>query len=223
MPGVPENFGSIPLLTRLPLDDVRALASGGRTRTYSPGTVIFREGGPGDSLHVVVEGSVRITRTSREGDEATIAILHAGECFGEMALLDGGPRSANAIAAEPVKTFVVTREQFRTWLLTRPAAAVALLETLSLRLRRADDSLVDRFFLDIGQRLAKVLLERVAAQPEDPRLRVTQAELASTLGVTRESVNKQLAVFAREGWVKTGRGSVTVLQPEALAAMVTRR
>jgi CRP-like cAMP-binding protein len=154
---------------------------------------------------------------------AVLALLGPGECLGEMALFDGKPRSTTATATEATMTFMVSRGDFVAWVSERPAAALALLETLSLRLRRANENMTDLVFLDLSQRLAKELV-RLAAAVESggkaARIQVTQGELASMLGVSRESVNKQLNQFAREGWIKLGRGAVTVLDPGALRRFV---
>lgn len=215
----------VPLLARLPEVDLRALASRGHVRTYDAGDVIFREGAPGDSLYVVIEGSVRVALHSAEGEEATVAVLGPGEFVGDLALLDGRPRSASAIASQPTKTLIMTRDDFIEWLSGRSSAALALLEALSLRVRRTDEVLTDLAFLDLPHRLAKRLLRLATLYPEAQapgaasgkvRLRVTQSELASMLGVSRESVNKQLNLFAREGWIELGRGSVTLVDSEAL-------
>ncbi len=215
----------VPLLARLPEADLRALASRGHVRAYDAGDTIFREGAPGDSLYVVIEGSVRIALHSTEGEEATVAVLGPGEFVGDLALLDGRPRSASAIASQPTKTLIVTRHDFIEWLSGRSSAALALLEALSLRVRRTDEALTDLAFLDLPHRLAKRLLRLATLYQETQapgvaagkvRLRVTQSELASMLGVSRESVNKQLNLFAREGWIELGRGSVTLVDSEAL-------
>ena len=211
----------VPLLARLTGPDLRALASRGRVRRYPAGAIIFREGDRGDSLHVLMDGSVRVTVLSARGAEVTVALLGPGEFVGDLALLDGLPRSANAVASEPTKTLVITRDDFRKWLSERPRASLALLEALSQRVRRTDEILADLTFLDLPGRLAKRLsalaTERGGAAAA-VRLRITQAELASMLGVSRESVNKQLNEFARRGWVKLGRGSMTVLDAPALGS-----
>lgn len=221
----PEDLiRDLPLLARLPPEDMRALAARGRMRSYPTGTTIFGEGEKGDSLHVVVDGRVRICVTSGSGDEATVAMVGPGDCFGELSLLDGRPRSASAVTSSPTKTFVVTRDAFVAWVSERPAAALALLETLSLRLRRTDEALADLAFLDLAHRLAKQLITLASMHtadgppPMEPpiRINVTQGELASMLGVSRESVNKQLNAFAREGWLKLSRGAVTLFKPDAL-------
>jgi len=209
-----EPLRDVPLLARLPEAELKALASRGRVRSYRAGAVLFREGDPGDALYLVVEGMVRVAVLSAGGVEATVALLGPGEFVGDLALLDGRPRSASAIAHRATKTLVVTRDDFRRWLSERPKASFALLETLSLRVRRTDEALADLSFLGLPQRLAKRLL---ALSTGNERVRITQAELASMLGVSRESVNKQLNRFARKGWIALGRGSVAVLNREALA------
>jgi CRP/FNR family transcriptional regulator/CRP/FNR family cyclic AMP-dependent transcriptional regulator len=207
----------IPLLAKLTGPDLRALASRGRVRRYSRGATIFREGDRGDSLHVVVEGSVRVTVGSARGDEATVAILGPGEFVGDLALLDGLPRSANAVALDPVRTLVVTRDDFRRWLSERPRASLSLLEALSLRVRRTDEVLADLTFLPLPSRLAKRLLALASDRPDAAaKLRITQAQLASMLGVSRESVNKQLNDFEKRGWVKLGRGTITLRDEASL-------
>lgn len=215
----------VPLLARLSEEDRRAIAAHGVVKAHRAGAVMFREGSPGNSLHVVIEGSVRVAVLSPAGEEVTIALLGPGEFVGDLALLDGRPRSASAIALQPTKTLVVMRKDFTRWLSERPRAALALLETLSLRVRQTDEALADIAFLDLPHRLAKRLLYLATEHPEmrakgrrtpGVRLRITQSELASMLGVSRESVNKQLNVFARDGWVALGRGSVTLREMDAL-------
>ena len=222
---MPQNVAlirDVPLLARLAPQDLRALASRGRVKSYRTGAVLFREGDRGDALHIVVEGAVRVSVLSSAGGEATVAVLGPGEFLGDLALLDGRPRSASAIVLQPTKTLVVTRDDFRRWLRERPNAALALLEALSLRIRRTDEQLADVAFLDAAHRLAKRLVALAAGQYgthiRGARLRVTQAELASMLGVSRESVNKHLNELARKNLVTLGRGSITLLDPDTLAS-----
>ena len=211
----------VPLLARLPEEELRALASKGHVHNYKSGAAIFHEGDPGDALHIVINGGVRIVVASRKGAEATVALLGPGECVGDLALLDGKPRSASAIASGKTKTLVVRRDDFTQWLAERPKAMFALLETLSLRMRRTDEALADFAFLDLPQRLAKRLLDLAIVRQDGRELSgaqigITQAELASMLGVSRESVNKQLNQFARDGWIALRRGTITLKRPNSL-------
>ena len=205
----------VPLLALLPEDDIRALASHGRNRSYLAGEAIFSEGDPADAVHVVVEGSVRIHRDADDGSDVTISVLGPGECIGEQALLDSFPRSASAGAVLDTRTFTVSRVAFISWVTERPKAALALLETMSMRLRQSNDKVADLMFLDLRRRLSKTLISMAEAGAQ-PGLRVTQAALGQQLGVSRESVNKHLQVFARQGWVALGRGSVTILDMNRL-------
>ncbi len=220
----PEEYVSqLPLLARLPQGDRLALAQRARLRSYKAGTTIFGEGEPGDSLHVVVDGRVRIVAGGPNGEEATVAVVGPGDCFGEFSLLDGLPRSASAIAPVATKTFMVTRDDFVEWVTERPSAALAIMETLSLRLRKMDEALVDLVSLDLSHRLAKQLVGLAKIHDLETvlnngtlRLSVTQGELASMLGVSRESVNKTLNQFSQGGIVETARGAITVTDMAAL-------
>jgi CRP-like cAMP-binding protein len=211
----------VPLLARLPDVDLAALASRGKERSFGANTVVFREGDPGDALHVVMQGRVRISVASPEGSEATLGFIDTGDCFGDLAIFDGGPRTATATAVTATKTFVVTRDDFMAWVAERPAAAIALLETLARRLRRTDEALADLSFLDLPHRLAKQLLQlaREGRGNGAGRIQVTQAELASHLSVSRESVNKHLNLFQREGWITLSRGAVRINDPAALRTL----
>ena len=209
-----------PLLVNVAQSDVQALAELSTVRQYDPGEAIFREGDPGDAFYTIVRGSVRIFVGSAGGREVTLATIGRGDSVGELALLDGRERSAIAIAIEPTTTLRVDRAQFRAWLGNHPPAAVAVLETLSLRLRRSNDAVADLSFLELPQRIAKRLLqlhaETAPAVNGERRIRVTQSALASMVGSSREAVNKHLKLFERAGWVGLGRGSVTLLDVDSL-------
>jgi CRP-like cAMP-binding protein len=208
----------VPLLALLADDDIRALAFRGRNKSYLAGDAIFSEGEAGDEMHVVVRGSVRVHRLADTGSDVTLAILGPGECVGEQALLDNLPRSANARALQETRTFTVSRDVFMQWVTERPGAALALLETLSIRLRRSNEKVADLMFLDLGHRLSKTLLS-MAGESTPGRVFVTQAALGQLLGVSRESVNKQLQLFVRDGLVSLSRGSVVILDRAGLRSL----
>jgi CRP-like cAMP-binding protein len=162
-----------------------------------------------------------MSRLSGSGTEATLALIGPGDCTGELSLFDGKPRSATATAMQATRTFVVSRDDFVAWVRERPGASLALLETLALRLRRTNEIVTDLVFLDLAHRLAKHLLVLASSHADGPnarrpRLQVTQSELASMLGVSRESVNKQLNQFSRDGWITLSRGAVIIDDAEAL-------
>jgi CRP/FNR family transcriptional regulator/CRP/FNR family cyclic AMP-dependent transcriptional regulator len=218
-----QYVGALPLLARLPDDDRRALARQARMRHYGPGNVIFAEGSAGDALHVVYDGRVNIVAGAGGGEEVTVAVIGPGDCFGEQALLDGLSRSASAVAAVATRTFVVTREAFHEWLAVRPTAALGIMETLSLRLRQMNQTVVEMIALDLEQRLGRQLVSLARKLDLETvlnngtlRLQITQGQLASMLGVTRESVNKQLHAYAARGWVETSRGAITIIDMASL-------
>jgi len=213
----------VPALAKLPRDDLVALAAAARRRHYRRDEVIFHRDDPGDSLHIIESGRVEIVLPSAEGEELILAILGPGDFFGDLSLLDGAPRSATATAGEDTATIVVHRSDFLTWLQSRPRAVAAVLEALAQRLRATNELLGDVAFLEAPRRLAKRLLEVASAAPEPGRgpiqVRLTQEELASLVGISRESVNKHLRAWQEQGLVSLGRGRLQVLRPEKLRAL----
>lgn len=219
----PENpVAEVPLFARLSREDGLALARRAKRCDFPPGAVIFEQGEPGNSMHVLVRGRVQLTASSRR-DDTPLATLGPGEPLGEFAIIDGLPRSATAVAAAPTTTLMVTRETFVDWLKERPQASLAIMESLSHRVRNTNQTLVDVLSLDVEQRLAKQLVTLAKTLPTDGpmRLRTTQSELAGMLGVSRETVNKQLNQFQRQGWLTLSRGSVTIADLAALRKLDT--
>ena len=207
----------VSLFADLPSADLEELATGLRRRRYARGQVIFTQGDPGSSLCVIEEGRVRIAVGSDEGKELVLRVLGPGDFFGELALLDDEPRSADAIAQEACQLLLLQRADFLEFVEARPKVATLLLAALSRRLRIASQQAQDVVFLDVPARLARTLLEQAAGQSgERPVCRLTQSELAGLVGATRESVNKWLGYYERQGLIERQRGSVTILKPEGL-------
>ena len=222
MPG-PAVLGQIPLFAGLSVDELEGLGTGLRRRPYRKGEVIFLQGDPGTSLYLIETGRVKIVLTSPEGKEFVLTRLGPPEFFGDLALLDGEPRSADAVAEAPSQLLLLRREDFLGYVEARPRVATKLLAVLSRRLRRNAQLLQDAAFLDIPGRLARVILElaEVEGQPGGAGLvapRLTQAELAGMIGATRESVNKWLRSYERRGLIRCERGLITVLSPAGLRA-----
>ncbi len=195
----------VPFLAVLTVTDRRALAAAANRRRFGRGEAIFHKDERGESLYIIEEGSVRIYLPSPQGADLTLAVLGAGDFFGEMALLDGGPRSASATALRETATLVLGRADFTAVLQSRPQSAMAVLAAVAQRLREADEMAGDLAFLDVGGRVAKKLLELAAAhgvqRPEGTLLELplTQEGLANMVGVTRESVNRHLSTLRRQG------------------------
>ena len=170
-----------------------------RRRRFRRNEVIFHQGDPGDSLHVVAAGAVKIVLPSAEGEEAIIATLRPGDFFGELALLDGAPRSATATALEPSETLVLPRPVFLELLDTVPGLRDALLAGLARELRRLTGHVEELHFLDLAGRLAMRLAAWPGKRSPDASGKIsldwpyTQSDLAAMIGGTRQSVNRLLS------------------------------
>jgi CRP-like cAMP-binding protein len=204
------------------LEDREHLSGLLRERRYSRGEVIFHQGDVGTALFMIRKGEVAIRLSSSEGREVILALLGRGDAFGELALLDGEPRSTDAVAREETHLLSLHQEDFRRFLSERPQVAMGLLAVLSRMVRRVTQLVHDSAFLDARARLARVLLDLARTQgqtnPEGKVLipKLTQAELANLCGVTRESANKWLRFYNREGLLSYESGQITLLDPERL-------
>ena len=197
-------------------DRLRALEGQMRPRRFRRGEVIFHQGDIGDSLQVVASGAVKIVLPSTEGDEAIIASLHPGDFFGELALLDGSPRSTTATALEATETLALPREQFLRLLDDDARIVHALLHALAEELRRLTGHVEELHFLDLAGRLS-MRLARLAHDAEPgARGRVeldwpfTQSDLAAMIGGTRQSVNKLLSGLVDDGVLSIERDTLVI-------------
>src|SRR5215471_3935271 len=172
-------------------DDVDALLVHARSARYSAGGIIFARGSPGRSMMAVLSGSVRISTTSPQGREVVLAILRAGEIFGEMALLDGGDRAADAIAMSDCELLVVDQRDFIPFLKNRSDVCIALLRLLSRRLRRTDELVEAAMFERLESRLAKALIQLSSTESDEAspsvQLKVSQRDLSLGVGASRQN------------------------------------
>ena len=218
----------VSLLRRMPLfeglahEEMEALASLLRLRSVKKGDVIFRKGDEGTNLYAILRGCVRITVPTALGDEIAVAVMKDGEFFGEMALLDGMPRSASASAGEETQLAILERSDFLKFLAKRDHAIQAILMALSWRLRKTDDLISEICFSSLSQRLAKRIMDLAddesgeGRQDSERQINMTQKELSEMLGVSRESVNKELKVLRDKEIVRTERGKIIVSDLEHL-------
>jgi CRP-like cAMP-binding protein len=220
----PEQLARVGLFADLSSSELSGLAALMRPRSYARDEVIYLRGDPGTAFYVLATGRVKIALTSPDGKELILRRLGPGDFHGELALLDDEPRSADAIATEPSVLLVLQRDQFRQFLAEHPAVATKLLATVSAYLRRNAELIQDATFLDVPARLARILLELAGGDGADnlPPAgavipdRMKQAELASLVGATRESVNKWLGSFEKQGLISYEKGQITLLRPGAL-------
>lgn len=187
------------------------------TRHVERGATIFMKGDPGTCLFAVYAGTVEIIVPSVEGKNAVVNLIKEGEIFGEIALLDGRPRTAEAIAFTDCTLMVIDRRDFLPLLREQPDVAVKLLEILCARVRRTTEQVEELMFLNLSGRLAKTLLRLSETASPPGRIAITQRELSEIAGLSREEVNKQLQVWSRHALVRLERGGIAVLQPAALA------
>lgn len=191
-------------------------------RKVKKGTVLFRKGDTGSTLYAVCAGSVRISVPSEEGQDAIFNVIQSGGLFGEIALLDGGARTADAVTIENSEVMVIDRRDFIPMVQENPDVAMKLLELVCARLRRTSEQVEDIMFLGLPGRLAKVLLQ-LRSQPgrgSSHAIRVTQRDLSQMIGVSRESVNKLLRDWQRRGWIKLQRGGLIIVSQEAVGDLV---
>jgi CRP-like cAMP-binding protein len=184
--------------------------------------VLFTEGDQGDRLYVIVEGKIKLGRTSSDGRENLLAILGPGEMFGELSLFDPGPRTATATSVGDSRLIGLGHDALQPWLAQHPEVALTLLNALARRLRRTNETLADLVFSDVPGRVAKALLDLSTrfGRPTDDGILVahelTQEELAQLVGASRETVNKALADFVTRGWLRLEARAVVLLDVERL-------
>jgi len=191
-------------------------------RRYPAGQTLFHMGDDGGSLHLIERGRVKVTIPSDSGEELILAILGAGDLLGELSLFDGKPRSATVSALEETETLCLRREDLLALMRDRFDLVEKILAVLARRIRDTDMLLADRSFLDITSRLAKKILDLGDAfgirEGGTVRIgvKVTQTDLASMIGATRESINKQLKALRDQGLVRISGGMIEILNRERL-------
>ena len=211
----------IPLFASLSEADLQNLTSLLRRKQLGKGELLFQQGDEGTALYILAQGRIKIS-LSRRMDNVTLAILGQGEFLGEMALLDDLPRSADAIALEDSQLYVLNRKDFLSFLSNNGHTVYAILNSLSRRLRKTDDQLAEMCFLNLSARLAKRLVdlaetqEPEAGSPGSYDLKISQQELGNILGVSRESINKELKILRDKNVVSTLRNSIRILDLESL-------
>lgn len=223
LPEIEPVLAQTTFFAGLTKDDLRDLASSVRLRKFARGQFVFSQGDRGDTLYIIESGEVKITLSSADGKEIMLALLGRGDCFGELAVLDGEPRSADAVVKQDCQLVLLHKNDFQRFLQAHPAASASLLAALSRRLRRTDQLIHDVAFLDIRARLARTLLTLAETnsipQPGGLLLissRITQSELADMAGATRESINQWLRYYQKQGLVRCERGRITLLNPGGL-------
>jgi CRP-like cAMP-binding protein len=218
-------LGQFSLFRRLSAAERAALLARARVQEYAAQETIFLMDSPGDSMVAVLSGTIRISVPSADGKEVVLAILGPGEICGEIALLDGKERTADARAATDCSVVVLERRDVLSFFAQHPDAWVRLIEVLCDRLRAADQQMAEFALLPVPMRLAKALLRLAtpAGQAENghaaAHVHLTQRELGNVIGATRESVNKYLRAWQRKGCLRLADRLIVITNRAALEGL----
>jgi len=208
------------LLGALPEPERRALVEGARRRRFAKGEVLFHEGDPGDTLHLIVKGRVGVRLTTPLGDRTLLRLIGAGGWVGELSVISPNLRSATIVALEPVETLAVSREHTEDLRRRIPAFERMLVDALVAEVRRLSAALLDALFVPVDKRLYRRLVELAAMYDRGSasvQIPLTQDEVAQLVGTTRPTVNKYLGAAASDGQLAIHRGSIEILDRAALS------
>jgi CRP/FNR family transcriptional regulator, cyclic AMP receptor protein len=216
---IAELLGAVSLFASLTLVERELLARSMRPRKVRRGELVFVQGSPGDALYVVARGSVLIHRTGRGGDRRAMTVVESPGSFGEIGLVDGGPRSASVEALEDTDLFALPRKDFLTLLTAEPRIVQGVLGELGRTIRRLTEQVTDATLLDLPARVAKTLVRlvevrRQADPTSEPVVALSQTKLAELAGGSRQSVNSALATLAGRQLIRVdGRRIVVTDMP----------
>ena len=208
-----------PIFCDLDVEAFEQLCRYAKHATLKRGATIFSRGDPGNSLIAVISGTVKISISSPDGRSAILNLIGSGEIFGEVAVLDGQARTADAIANTNCEIFVIDRREFLPFVRSQPALAMKFIELLCTRLRWTSDQVEQVILQDLPGRLASALIgltERHKAVQGGRSIAVTQQEISEMVGMSRESINKQLRAWATRNWVRLEHGAIVVLDVGSL-------
>ena len=212
-------LGRHPFFRALPIDTRERLGVYIKSKRFRHGATVFSKGDPGTSLFVVRSGVVRVSARSTVGKAAVFGLFKEGDFFGEIALLDGLPRTANAIAFTDCILMAIDRRDFLPVLQSEPPLMLHVIDVLCARLRRTTSQVEDLLFLDLKARLAKTLRQLARPVADVLRVSISQRELAEIAGLSREMINKQLRAWETAGWLELKRKDIVILRPDELAKL----
>jgi CRP-like cAMP-binding protein len=221
-----DQLARVSLFAELTREDLAELAASARVRRYVKDQIIFGQGDPGTHLYVVASGRVAVGASSVDGRFLAYHTFGPAEVFGEFAVLDGQPRSADAIALEPSELLLLSGADFLRCLRSHPDVTIRLLLVMIRRIRDTNEQAIVIAFSPVSERLAKALLDLAetraggVGQNRTRTFRVTQTELATQIGATRETVNRSLSDFEAQGLIRSQRGQVTIISPDGLRTRI---
>src|ERR1700744_372640 len=208
-----------PIFCDLDADAFDQLCRYAKPATLKRGATIFSKGDPGNSLIAVISGTVKISISSPDGRNAILNLIGPGEIFGEVAVLDGQARTADAIANTNCEIYVIDRREFLPFVKSQPALAMKFIELLCTRLRWTSDQVEQVILQDLPGRLASALIrltEGHKAAKDNRTTAVAQQEISEQVGLSRATINKQLRAWSMRNWVRLEHGAIVVLDLEPL-------
>lgn len=219
MPDVVAELGRLDLFKDLDPTALTRLAERSHVRRLGRGQILFSQGEPSDHLFIVRTGRVRVLVSSAQGEDLVLAVLEAGDSFGEVTVLSDEPRSASVDALEPSELTAVPAAEIRAVLLENPAVLLAVAARLADTVRRITDVAADLVFLDVPRRLAKLLVTQAVVQQDGTtvcELNMSQSGVAARLGATRQTMNRALGEFVRRAWITVDGTTVQIHHPAEL-------
>lgn len=216
---VADELAAVELFSEVAVDTLAELARHAVVRRVAAGQVLFVEGDPSDHLVLVRSGRLRVLVTSERGDELVLTLLGTGEVLGELSIIDAQPRSATVEAVEATVLVLLPAARVREVMLANPSALLAAMGILAAQVRRLTGSAADLVFLDLGRRLAKLVLAHTSNGADGravTEIGLSQSGIAAQLGTTRQSVNRALAGLARRGWLDVDGARIVVRDEAAL-------
>lgn len=217
-----DELSQIPIFQKLTPPELERLRGIVKRTRFPRDTVMFFQGDPSDSLHLILSGSVKVYQTSEQGRQRILKILGPREIVGELAMLDGQPRSATVAALDDTATVSISRRDFEKFVAERPEFLWKVVESLCEKVRHVSGEMMEMSFREVPYRLLRALAQLCEqhrqASPEGTRIaiRLTSADLAGMVGTSRENVSRLLAQFQEEGLVRMERGQLVVPDAKAL-------
>jgi CRP-like cAMP-binding protein len=224
VPARPAEAEPGSFMARLEPEQLADLTRRGRRRRWRKGAALFTQGEPSRSVTALLSGTVKVSALTDDGGEILLGIRGPGTLVGELEAADGGPRPATIVALEAVDGLMISHEEFSAFLASHREAVWLLVGALCERTRDAERKLVDIGSQNIARRLAQKLVELADRYGEQSdrgvriSLALTQDDLASWIGASREAVSKALRSLRMRGWIETGRRTVLILDVAALRA-----
>ena len=220
-----ELLANVPLFSELSAQELERVARVAVPRSYPKGVRVFHEGDTSDACYVVREGDLRVTREHPDGRAISLATLGPRDIFGELAMLDGGTRSASIETLSDCELLALPAADMRRVIADHGEIAAKLIAALTRRLRETNERVARQSFQTVPSRVAGVLMQLVAEETvpegrEGVTLKMNQIDLAQLAGTSRESVSRFLATLERAGVVRVGRGRVTIVEPRRLRSYI---